>query len=111
METSALLALLDDFVRQTDVANARALAGLREKHGAAATAPWNLRFHASGDVIRRVDPYLPFALALRRWIDSFRRLGIQFRGATLQLDLLERAGKHQNGFCHGPVPSWVTETG
>ena len=43
--------------------------------------------------------------------DSFRRLGIQFRGATMQLDLLERPGKHQNGFCHGPVPSWVTETG
>ncbi|MEO7271731.1 MAG: M3 family metallopeptidase [Vicinamibacterales bacterium] len=111
METSALLHLLDDFVRQTDAANARALAGLRATHGAAATAPWNLRFHASGDVIRRVDPYLPFGLALRRWIDSFRRLGIQFRGATLQLDLLERAGKHQNGFCHGPVPSWITETG
>jgi len=29
----------------------------------------------------------------------------------MQLDLLERPGKHQNGFCHGPVPSWVTETG
>ena len=27
------------------------------------------------------------------------------------LSLLERAGKHQNGFCHGPVPSWITETG
>jgi Zn-dependent oligopeptidase len=29
----------------------------------------------------------------------------------MQLDLLERKGKHQNGFCHGPVPSWVTATG
>jgi Zn-dependent oligopeptidase len=61
--------------------------------------------------VRQLDAYLPFGLALRRWIDSFRRLGIQFRGATMQLDLLERAGKHQNGFCHGPVPSWITETG
>ena len=111
METAALLRLLDDFVRQTDAANARALADLRTRHGEAATAPWNLRFHASGDVIRRLDPYLPFGLALRRWIDSFRRLGIQFRGATMQLDLLDRPGKHQNGFCHGPVPSWITETG
>lgn len=111
LETPGLLRLLDDFVRQTDAANARALSDLRARHGDAATAPWNLRFHASGDVIRRLDPYLPFGLALRRWIDSFRRLGIQFRGATLQLDLLERPGKHQNGFCHGPVPSWITETG
>jgi Zn-dependent oligopeptidase len=29
----------------------------------------------------------------------------------MQLDLLERPGKHQNGFWHGPVPSWITETG
>ena len=54
---------------------------------------------------------MPFGLALRRWIESFRRLGIQFRGATMQLDLLERPGKYQNGFCHGPVPSWINETG
>jgi hypothetical protein len=91
LDTSALMRILDDFVARTDAANARALADLR--------------------VIRRVDPYLPFALALRRWIDSFRRLGIRFRGATLQLDLLERRGKHENGFCHGPVPSWVDEHG
>jgi Zn-dependent oligopeptidase len=111
MRTPALLRLLDDFIRQTQVGHTRTLAHLRARHGADATAPWNLRFHASGDVIRRLDPYLPFGLALCRWIDSFRRLGIQFRGATLQLDLLERTGKHQNGFCHGPVPSWITETG
>jgi hypothetical protein len=111
METAALLRLLDDFVRQTDASNARALAGLRARFGDTATAPWNLRFHAAGDVIRRLDPYLPFGLALRRWVESFRRLGIRFRGATMQLDLLERAGKHQNGFCHGPVPSWIDETG
>jgi hypothetical protein len=57
------------------------------------------------------DPYMPFGLALRRWIHSFRRLGIQFRQATMQLDLLERKGKHQNGFCHGPVPSWFGPDG
>jgi hypothetical protein len=111
LETAALLRILDDFVKRTDAANARALAELRRQHGEDATAPWNLRFFASGDVIRRLDPYMPFGLALRRWIHSFRRLGIQFRGATMQLDLLERPGKHQNGFCHGPVPSWVAEDG
>jgi hypothetical protein len=111
MDTPALLRLLDDFIRQTDAANTRTLGDLCARHGEAATAPWNLRFHASGDVVRRLDPYMPFGLALRRWIDSFRRLGIQFRGATMQLDLLERTGKHQNGFCHGPMPSWLTETG
>jgi oligoendopeptidase F len=111
MTTADLLRLLDDFLRQTDAANARTLSDLRARHGADATAPWNLRFHASGDVIRQMDAYMPFGLALRRWIESFRRLGIRFRGALLQLDLLERPGKHQNGFCHSPVPAWVDEDG
>jgi hypothetical protein len=111
MTTADLLRLLDDFLRQTDGANARTLADLRARHGHDATAPWNLRFHASGDVVRQMDPYMPFGLALRRWIESFRRLGIRFRGATLQLDLLDRTGKHQNGFCHSPVPAWMNEDG
>ena len=111
MTTPALLRLLDDFLRQTDDANARTLADLRARHGDGATAPWNLRFHASGDVVRQMDAYMPFGLALRRWIQSFRRLGIRFRGATMQLDLLERKGKHQNGFCHSPVPAWIDEDG
>ncbi len=111
MATADLIGLLDDLLARTDAANARALADLRRDHGETATAPWNLRFFASGDVIRRLDPYMPFRLALRRWVESFRRLGIQFRGATLQLDLLDRPGKHQNGFCHCPVPAWYTEDG
>jgi len=111
MTTPDLLRLLDDFLRQTDVANARTLADLRARHGAGATAPWNLRFHAAGDVVRQMDAYMPFGLALRRWIESFRRLDIRFRGATLQLDLLDRKGKHQNGFCHSPVPAWIDEDG
>lgn len=111
LTTASLMRMLDDFRRRTEAANTRALSGLRAEHGAAATAPWNVRFFASGDVVRRLDPYMPFGLAVRRWILSFRRLGIQFRQATMQLDLLERPGKHQNGFCHGPVPSWFTEEG
>jgi Zn-dependent oligopeptidase len=58
-----------------------------------------------------MDPYLPFGKGLRRWADSFRRLGITFRGATLQLDLLERKGKYQNGFCHGPMPTYYDAHG
>jgi oligoendopeptidase F len=111
LTTEALLHILDDFLRRTDAANARALRDLQARCGPDATAPWNLRFHASGDVVRQLDAYMPFGLALRRWIHSFRRLGIRFRGATMQLDLLDRPGKHQNGFCHGPMPSWFTETG
>jgi oligoendopeptidase F len=103
--------ILDDFVARTDAASARTLKELRSRHGERALEPWNLRFFASGDVVRRMDGYMPFGLALGRWVQSFRRLGIQYRGATMQLDLIERAGKHQNGFCHGPIPTWVNENG
>ncbi len=111
MTRRQLFDVIDDFLGRTAEANRRSLAALRARHGEAATQPWNLRFHMSGDVVRQMDPYLPFAKGLTRWVDSFRRLGITFRGATLQLDLLDRPGKHQNGFCHSPVPAWRDEQG
>jgi Peptidase family M3 len=104
-----LARILDDFVARTHAASARTLAGLKARHGGAALEPWNVRFFAAGDVVRRMDRYMPFGLALRRWVQSFSSLGIRYRGATLQLDLLERPGKFQNGFCHGPVPAWIDE--
>jgi oligoendopeptidase F len=109
MSPRDLFAIIDDFLGRTAAAHDRGLAALRARHGEGATQPWNLRFHMSGDVVREMDPYVPFAMAVRRWLESFRRLGIRFRGATLQLDLLERRGKHQNGFCHSPVPTWYDE--
>jgi len=111
MSSEQLFAILDDFLERTDAANRRALQALSGRHGTTALEPWNLRYHSSGDVVRRMDPYMPFGPALRRWIESFRRLGIQYRGATMQLDLLERPGKFQNGFCHGPIPAWFDERG
>lgn len=111
MEPGMLQEILDDFVVRTDATNARSLAELAALYGDRALEPWNLRFVSTGDVVRRMDEYMPFGPALRRWIQSFYRLGIRYRGATIQLDLLERAGKFQNGFCHGPIPTWVNEKG
>jgi oligoendopeptidase F len=106
MSSAELFAVLDDFEARTRAANERAMTELSQTHGATATKPWNLRFNISGDITRQFDPYLSFAKGLQRWVESFRRLGISYRGATLQLDLLERKGKYQNGFCHGPIPSF-----
>lgn len=111
MSSGQLFTILDDFLERTDAANGRALQALSGQHGTEALEPWNLRYHSGGDVVRRMDPYMPFGPALRRWIQSFRRLGIRYRGATMQLDLLERPGKFQNGFCHGPRPAWFDERG
>lgn len=111
MTNSGLFTILDEFIRRTETANVRTLAEVRARHGENAARSWNLRYLTEGDIVRRMDAYLPFAPALRRWIDSFRRLGIGFRGAMLQLDLLDRPDKHQNGFCHAPVPAWVNDRG
>jgi Zn-dependent oligopeptidase len=67
---------------------------------------WNLGYLSSGDVTQKLDPYFPFATALERWGQSFSSLGIRYRGATLTLDLLDRPGKYENGFMHGPGPAW-----
>jgi hypothetical protein len=109
MTGEELFSILDDFERSTAKANQAGLAYLERSFGRDALEPWNLRFRMSGDVLRETDPYFPFELALERWEKSFRRLGITFRGTTMQLDLLEREGKYQNGFCHGPVPAFYDE--
>ena len=104
MTSAQLFTILDDFEARTREANTRAIKSLCERHGPDAAQPWNLRFYIGGDVTRKRDPYLSFGKGLERWVESFRKLGISYRGATLQLDLLERKGKYQNGFCHGPIP-------
>jgi len=111
MSAAELFAILEDFEERTREANQRTLAGLAAEKGAEALRPHNLRYHMSGDVTRQLDPYLPFAKGLKRWLESFQRLGIRYRGALMQLDLLERKGKYQNGFCHGPIPSHFDEQG
>ncbi|WP_368216538.1 M3 family metallopeptidase [Aeromonas sp. R2-3] len=109
MSPEQLFAILDDFIARTDARLHQSLAELKAAKGEAALLPHNLRYSVSGDVTRQLDPYVPFSRALRDWVESFRRLGIQYRGATLTLDLLTREGKYENGFCHGPVPSFFQQ--
>ncbi|MDM5136453.1 M3 family metallopeptidase [Aeromonas salmonicida] len=109
MSPEQLFAVLDDFIARTEQRVQQSLAELKSAKGEAALLPYNLRYFVSGDVTRQLDPYVPFSRALKDWIESFRRLGIQYRDATLTLDLLTREGKYENGFCHGPVPSFWQE--
>jgi oligoendopeptidase F len=106
LTTAALFRILDDFNTRTREAQTRGYKLLEQRWGEDALEPHNLRFAIGGDVSRQFDPYLPFAQGLRRWILSFRRLGIDFQGASLTLDLLDRKGKYENGFMHGPKPCY-----
>ncbi|MBX4206487.1 hypothetical protein KW784_01745 [Candidatus Parcubacteria bacterium] len=65
--------------------------------------PWNFGYMMTGNFTKEEDPYYQFDDALERWGRSFAALGIDFQGGRLSLDLLERKGKYNNGFCHWPT--------
>lgn len=97
---------LDELEAKTRDAGRSAVESLVATHGADQVTGWNIRYLMSGDLNRELDPYFPFAQSLERWGRSFAALGIQYRNATLVLDLVDRKGKYENGFMHGPVPAW-----
>ncbi|MBL8859140.1 MAG: peptidase M3 [Planctomycetes bacterium] len=97
---------LDDLEAQTRATARKSIDDLLAQRGADAVKPWNLRFVVAGDLTKEQDPYFPFARALDRWARSFAALGIFYNDAELVLDLVDRKGKYENGFMHGPVPAW-----
>jgi len=109
MTSSRLFEILDDFEVRTHDRLFQSLQELTVKAGQDALAGHNFKFAYAGDAMRLLDPYVPFEKSLRRWVESFGRLNIEFSQAELTLDLLDRKGKYQNGFCHGPVPSFYDQ--
>ncbi len=65
--------------------------------------PWNFSYMVAGNFTKEEDPYFQFENAVDRWGRSFAALGVDFHGSKIQLDLLERKGKYNNGFCHWPL--------
>ena len=61
----------------------------------------------AGDLTKRMDPYFPFEKSVEMWGRSFGKLGISYKDATMDLDLLDRKSKYSNGFCHWPQPAYV----
>ncbi len=101
-----LFELLDDLEVKTRVRAKEAIDNFVKAKGKSALEPWNFGHLRSGDLAKESDPYFPFSHSLDRWVRSFAALGIKYRGATLTLDLVDRKGKYENGFMHGPVPSF-----
>lgn len=102
MSKAEIFTLLDELVAKTEERHQSTLAGM----DASDRQPWNFRYAISGDVTKDMDPYFPIATAIERWGRSFAALGIKYAGATLVLDLIDRQGKYENGFCHMPEPAW-----
>jgi len=106
MTKKRLFESLDDLAQRTQASTDRALAAFAGKHGAGALDPWSFSYLRSGSITEKLDPYFGFGSALRRWGRSFAALGVRYRGATLTLDLIDREGKYENGFMHGPEPAF-----
>ncbi|HTU63874.1 MAG TPA: hypothetical protein VMF89_35660, partial [Polyangiales bacterium] len=106
MSKAEVFAALDELEALTRDAAQRAIEQARAEHGSAKITPWNLNYLVAGDVTRELDPFFPFDAAIDRWGRSFVGLGIGYDGAELILDLLDRKGKYENGFMHGPVVGW-----
>lgn len=109
MSKRTLFAKLDDLAQRTADRATHELHAFEKKHGAGSREPWNFPFLRSGKLTEALDPYFGFATAVRRWLESFAALSVSFRGATLTLDLLDRKGKYENGFMHGPVPAFFAD--
>ena len=100
---------LDDLARRTAPRMQAELTAFEKAKGPGSLDPWNFQFLRSGELTRELDPYFGFAPALERWGRSFAALGVKYRGATLTLDLVDRKGKYENGFMHGPGPGFFDE--
>jgi hypothetical protein len=106
MSKADVFAHLDELEARTRERARESLAALVSQHGSALVQPWNVSYLISGDTTREQDPYFPFSAAIERWGRSFAAMGIDYKGAQLTLDLIDRKGKYENGFMHGPEVAW-----
>lgn len=101
-----LFEILDDLEARTRPIMQSARERVASEKGASALQPWNTGYALAGDTEKALDPYFPFEDAVDIWARCFAALGINYRGSTMTLDLLDRDGKYSNGFCHWPQPPW-----
>ena len=104
-----LFRLLDDLELKTRERARQSIKKIIAEKGEAAREPWNFGHLRSGELSKELDPYYPFVHSLGEWVRSFAALGIKYRNAALTLDLIDRKGKYENGFMHGPVPSFFNK--
>lgn len=106
MSPEQLFEIFDEFEQNTRETHFAVLDRLVVEHGEETLQPQNLPYRMRGGAAAKTDAYFPFGKALERWAESFRRLGVSYRGARIQIDLLDRPGKFPTGFCAAPTASY-----
>jgi len=105
MDKKEIFSIFDKIYARTKYAfkNIRALENELESSGRSGLRkPWNFAYMMIGDFTKEEDPYFQFENVLSYWGRSFSALGVDYCGGSLKLDLLDRRGKYNNGFCHYP---------
>jgi oligoendopeptidase F len=110
MSPEQLFAIFDEFERNTRDTHFASMDHLVSDYGDEVLQPHNLLFRVRGGAALKADAYFPFSKALERWAESFRRLGVSYRGARIEIDLLDRPGKFTTGFCASPIASYHDDT-
>ena len=105
-DKATLFNLLDDLETRTRDKAAAELQDLERRLGKDALEPWNLNYHTWGSVQEERERYFGFEDSVERWARTFSALGVRYRNARVTLDLLDRRGKYENGFMHGPGPAF-----
>lgn len=107
MDKKTLFKIFDEIYDKTKFA----FKGVRdlEKTMPGLRRPWNFSYLMAGSFTLEEEPYFQFSSALPYWLNTFSALGVDFRGGSLTLDLLDRHGKYNNGFCHWPVNVWYKD--
>ena len=106
MSKKDIFNLLGELEAKTRESAMQFIEDLKAEKGPEAATPWSIRYATRGDVVTEQDPYFPFSKSFERWGKSFNALKIDYRDAELVLDLVDRKGKYENGFMHGPEPAW-----
>lgn len=88
-----LFDILDTLKTGSDPLLKKAREQLAADKGASSLEAWNSGYMMAGDVETALDPYFPFEKSIEVWGKCFSKLGINYQGATMTLDLLERKGK------------------
>jgi hypothetical protein len=101
-----LFTILDTLKEGSDGILKKARDQLAAEKGTSALEAWNMGYMMAGDVEAALDPYFPFEKSIEAWGRCFSKMAINYQGATMTLDLLDRKGKYSNGFCHWPQPAW-----
>jgi Zn-dependent oligopeptidase len=102
-----LFAFLDNLKTKSLKPAKERLAELIAEKGESVLEPWNFNQATAGDLTQELDRYFPLSKTLSVWMRSMQNLGMKFNAATVHVDLLNRARKHQNGLMRGAFPGFV----